>query len=64
MENWKVELTTGSEILAEVKIQRDIFQGHALLPLVFVIAMMPLNYILRMCTGCYKLLRSQEKFET
>ena len=44
MKTWRVELTAGGRILAEAKIQRGIFQGDALSPL---IAMMPLNHILR-----------------
>ena len=47
--------------LAEIKIQRGIFRGDALSPLLFIIAMMPLNHILRKCTAGYKLSRSQEK---
>ena len=42
-------------------IQRGIFQGDALSPLLFIIAMMPFNDILRKCTVGYKLSRSQEK---
>ena len=49
MQTWRVELTTGGRSLAETKIQREIFQGDALSPLLFLIAMMPLNYILRKC---------------
>ena len=60
MKNWRVEITTGRKSLAETKIQRGIFQGEALSPLLFIIAMMPLNPILRKCTAGYKL-RSQEK---
>ena len=37
-----------------------LFQGDALSPLLFVIAMMPLNYIFRRCTG-YKFDKLQEK---
>ena len=36
MEGWKVELTAGGQVLAEVKIQRGIFQGESLSPLLFV----------------------------
>ena len=46
MQTWIVELAAGVQSLAEVKIQRGIFQGDALLPLLFVIAMMPLKHIL------------------
>ena len=55
METRTVELTAGGKSLAEVKFQRGIFLGDALSPLIFVIAMMPLNHILRKCTAGYKL---------
>ena len=42
-----MELTVGGKSFAEVKIQSGIFQGDAHLPLLFVIAMMPLNTYLR-----------------
>ena len=61
MQTWRVKLTAGGRSLAETKIQRRIFQGDALSPLLFIIAMMPLNHILRKCTAGYKLSRSQEK---
>ena len=54
-------MTAGGRRLAEANIQRGIFQGDALSPLLFIIAMMPLNQILRKCTAGYKLSRSQEK---
>ena len=59
--SWRVELTAGEQRLAEVKIQRGIFQGDAQSPLLFVIAMMPFNYIPRKCTAEYKFSKSQEK---
>ena len=46
-ETWRVDLTAGRKSLAEVKIKKGIFQGGELLALLFVIAMMPLNHILR-----------------
>ena len=59
MENWKVELTSGEQTLARVKIKRGIFQRDSLLPLVFIIVMMLLNYVLRECAEGYKFTKSQ-----
>ena len=61
MKNWRVELTAEQRPLSEIKIQRVIFQCDALSPLHFIIAMIPLNHILRNCNAGYKLNRSQEK---
>ena len=61
MKTWRVELTAGGRSLAETKIQKGIFQGDALAPLQFIIAMMPLYHILRKCTAGYKLSSLQEK---
>ena len=61
MKTWKVELTAEERSSAEAKVQRGIFQGDALSPLLFIIAMVPLNHILRKCTAGYKLSKSQEK---
>ena len=61
MKTWRVELTAGGKSLAETKIQRGIFEGDALSPLLFIVAMIPLNHILRKFTAGYKLSRSQEK---
>ena len=41
-----MESTVGGISLVEVKIQRVIFQGDALSPIIFVIAMISLNLIL------------------
>ena len=54
-------IIAGGRRLAETKIKRGTFQGDALSPLLFIIAMMPLNHILRKCTAGYKLSKSQEK---
>ena len=51
MKSCRVELTPGRKSLAETKIQRGIFQGDAWSPLIFIIAMMPLNRVLRECTA-------------
>ena len=61
MKTWRVELTAGGRSLVETKTQSVIFQGDALSTLLFMIAMMPLNHILRKYTAGYKLSRSQEK---
>ena len=61
MKNWRVELTVGGIGLAEEKIQRFIFQGEALLPLLFIIARILLSHILRKFIGGNKLTKSQEK---
>ena len=56
-----MELSAGGKSLAEAKVQRSIFQGDELSPLLFVTAMMSHNHILRKCTVGYKLSKSQEK---
>ena len=61
METWRLVLTARGKSLAEVKVQRGIFLGDALSPLLFVRAMMPLNHILRKCTAGYKLNKLQQK---
>ena len=37
--------------LAEENVQRGIFHGYAISPLLFIIAIIPLNHILRKCTA-------------
>ena len=61
MKTWRVELAAGGRSIAETKIQRGVFQGDALSSLLFIIAMMPLNHILRKCAAGCKLSRPQEK---
>ena len=63
MKTWIVELIAGGRSLAEIMIQRGIFQGNALSPLLFIIGLMPLKHIFRKCTTGYKLSRSQEKID-
>ena len=54
-------IASGSSNLVEVKIQRGTFLGDSLSPLLFVIALMPLSYILRKYPGNYKFSKSLEK---
>ena len=61
MKNVRVELTEGVKTFVEAKIQGSIFQRDALSSLLFVIAMMLLNHIIRKCTGRYNLTKSKEK---
>ena len=54
VKNWRTELTSGSNVFGEVHIQRGIFQGDALSPFLFVIAMMiPLNLLFRKARFAY-----------
>ena len=46
METWKMELTAEGQILSEVQIQRDIFQGDGLLQVMFVVTIMLFSYVL------------------
>ena len=61
IQTWRVKLTAGGKSWAEVKILRGIFQGDALWPLLFVIAIIPLNHILKKITAGYKHSKSQKK---
>ena len=60
MKAYKVELTAGGGSLGEEKIERSIFEGDALSPLL-LIAMTPLNHTIRKCSTGYKFSKSQEK---
>ena len=47
METWQTILISGNEGLARVNIQRGIFHGNTLSPLLFVTGLIPLSYTLR-----------------
>ena len=46
MRSWTVELTSGREMLGDVKIKKGVFQGDNLSPILFVLAMIPLSIVL------------------
>ena len=53
----KLELAARRQTFAEGEIQRGILQGDSLLPLLFTIAMMPLNYEMQSGIQTYKITR-------
>ena len=55
MSYWKTKLFANGTFLGTVKIKRGIFQGDAFSPLLFVIALIPLTYILRETNMGYQL---------
>ena len=55
MESWQTILMSRNEELARVNIQRGIFQGDILSPLLFVIGLIPLSHILRKVNAGYQL---------
>ena len=62
MKTWRVELTAGGRSIAETRSKEGFSKEmHYHPPPLFIIAMMPLNHILRKCAAGYKLSRLQEK---
>ena len=60
MKNWRGTLEPKDKLL-QFKIERGIFQGDSFSALLFVIAIMTRNYVLRKSTGDNKFTRTQEK---
>ena len=54
MEQWKLSLTSNGEDLGEVNVKRGIFQVDSLLPLLFILSMVPLALTLRKVNAYYK----------
>ena len=55
MPSWKTQLTASGELLGEIDINRGIFQGDSLSPLLFVIVLIPLSIILNDTDLGYKI---------
>ena len=61
MKNWRVELTSMGENLGEVSIMRWILQGDSLLPILFVMALIPLPIVLNKTKVGYGLGKNRRK---
>ena len=61
MKKWKVDLFCRKQELGEVNIKRGIFQGDALSPLLFVIALIPLTSVLRKVKAGCNFVSNKEK---
>ena len=55
MENWQTILMAGNEELARVNIQKGIFQGDTISPLLFVIGLIPSSHTLQKGNAGYQL---------
>ena len=53
MQSWRTELTSCGHMLGTVNINRGIFQGDSLSPLLFVLCMIPLSLVLRKVKAGY-----------
>ena len=55
LKHWKTTLTMSGNTLAKVNIRRGIFQGDSLLPLLFIVSMIPMTMTLRKTGKGYQL---------
>ena len=61
MKNWKLRLVSNGLDLCDIDINRGIFQGDSLSPLIFVICMIPLSFLLRKVKASYEWGRKEFK---
>ena len=54
MQQWRLSLTANGDDLVEVNVERRIFQGDSLSPLLFALSMVSLSLILKRVNACYK----------
>ena len=54
MKQWKLSLTSNGNELGDVKVNRGIFQGDSLSPLLFVLCMIPISLVLRKVKAGYE----------
>ena len=60
MTKWSTELTSAGKVLGHVAIQRGIFQGDALSPLLFIMAMIPISTTLRRMKKGYEMEKGKD----
>ena len=61
MDNWKTVLNCGDDVLGEVEINRGIFQGDSLSPLLFIMCLIPLSSLLNNERTAYEFSVNKEK---
>jgi hypothetical protein len=60
MGKWHTVLTSAGQVLGKVPIQRGIFQGDALSPLLFIMAMIPISTTLRRMKKDYEMEKGKD----
>ena len=61
MIDWKTDLISGDTKLGEININRDIFQGDFLSPLLFALSLIPLTLVLRQMEQRYSFRKGKRK---